>query len=121
MNHLRGLSLFSGAGVAEALLPDVNMLLANEIDENRAKFYSNIYLDTKMVIGDIRNNDIKNQIIKDSKEFKINFIIATPPCQGMSEAGKRNILDDRNQLIHPAAGLARPRQPEALQLISPVH
>ena len=39
--RLNGLSLFSNVGIAEAYLKDVgiDVVLANEIDEKRAKFY----------------------------------------------------------------------------------
>ena len=99
IDNLKGLSLFAGGGVAEASLEGVDILLANEIDEKRGKFYSNVYNETKMIIGDIRNGDIKSQIIDISKDLNINFLMATPPCQGMSEAGKRNFLDDHNLII----------------------
>ena len=43
--RLNGLSLFSNVGIAEAYLKDVgiDVVLANEIDEKRARFYQEIY------------------------------------------------------------------------------
>lgn len=104
MNHLKGLSLFSNVGVAEAYLKEigVDILIANEIDELRAKFYQEIYKDTHVICGDITDNSIRNSIVKEAKEKHIDFIIATPPCQGMSEAGLRLEFDSRNQLIYYA-------------------
>lgn len=101
MTKLRGLSLFANVGVAEALFSDIDVeiAVANEVEEKRAKFYSDLYPETNMICGDMTNEKIRDKIVKEAKNAKINFIMATPPCQGMSEAGKRNQFDDRNQLI----------------------
>ena len=99
---LKGLSLFSNVGIAELLLCklDAEILLANELIANRAKFYKKIYPKTLMICGDITKSKIKNELIKESINKKINFIMATPPCQGMSTAGKKNNHNDpRNLLI----------------------
>ena len=46
--YLKGLSLFSNVGVAETYLDDigVDILLANELNEERAKFYKHLYPNT---------------------------------------------------------------------------
>lgn len=100
-NKLRGLSLFANVGIAEALFSEIGIEIkvANEIDKKRADFYSSVYPDTNMICGDITDDEIRNKIITNSIEQEVNFIIATPPCQGMSEAGKRSDFDERNQLI----------------------
>lgn len=101
IKNIKGLSLFANVGIAEALFSEIGIEIkvANEIDKKRAAFYSEIYPEAKMICGDITNDSIIDQIVNVSKKEKINFIIATPPCQGMSEAGKRNVFDERNQLI----------------------
>ncbi|MFN4915370.1 MAG: DNA cytosine methyltransferase [Sphingomonadales bacterium] len=101
IKNIKGLSLFANVGIAEALFSEIGIEIkvANEIDKKRAAFYSEIYPEAKMICGDIRNDSIMDQIVNVSKKEKVNFIIATPPCQGMSEAGKRNVFDERNQLI----------------------
>jgi len=98
---LNGLSLFSNVGIAEIYLKQigVEITLANEILERRAKFYQENYPNTQIIIGDIRKRKIFNEIIKVSKNKKIDFIITTPPCQGMSNAGKKDKNDPRNKLI----------------------
>lgn len=95
------LSLFANIGVAEALLDKnkFNIAVANEMDDRRAKIYKNIYPETEVIIGDIRNKEVKESIIHRSKDEEIDIILATPPCQGMSTAGKMNKKDDRNLLI----------------------
>ncbi|MFC1658700.1 DNA cytosine methyltransferase [Candidatus Omnitrophota bacterium] len=111
---LRGLSLFSNIGVAEACLEDigVNILLANEIDPDRSKFYEHVYPKTEVITGDIKRESVYSRIIKKSKEFKIDFVIATPPCQGMSTAGKLDPLDKRNQLIYYALKIIKNIKPK---------
>ena len=61
MNHIKGLSLFSNVGVAEAYLKEigVDILIANEIDELRAKFYQEIYKDTHVICGDITDGSVR--------------------------------------------------------------
>ena len=98
---IKVLSLLVSGGVAEAHLKDIGIeiLVANEIKTERCKFYKYIYPKTKMIDGDITKKSIKKEIIDSSISKKINCIIATPPCQGMSVAGNLNPLDKRNQLI----------------------
>lgn len=114
MKKLRGLSLFANVGVAECLLGDINVdiKIANEIDEKRSKFYQEVYPEVKVICGDIIDKDVQNEIVELSKIEKINLVMATPPCQGMSEAGKRDELDERNQLIVQTIDLINRINPE---------
>ena len=114
MKKLRGLSLFSNVGIAEAGLAslDVDMLYANELLKDRADFYSCVHPNTEMIPGDITNDDLRNQIVNKAIENKVNFVLATPPCQGMSEAGNRFEFDERNQLITFAVDVIKRVKPE---------
>ena len=114
MKKLIGLSLFSNVGIAEAYLDKigVDIVLANEIDVNRAKFYQEVYPNTKMICGDITNDEISQKIMNEAKQKKVDFIIATPPCQGMSEAGLRKEFDERNQLIYYAVEIIKNVKPK---------
>lgn len=98
---MRGLSLFANVGIAELLLKDAGheVVIANEIEKKRAEFYKYSHPDTNMIVGDITNKNIKNQITSSSKKSKVDFIMATPPCQGMSLNGLKKEFDARNQLI----------------------
>ncbi len=111
---LIGLSLFSNVGIAESGLAslDVDMIYANELLKDRADFYSSVHPETEMIQGDITNNDLRNLIIRKAIENKVNFILATPPCQGMSEAGNRLEFDERNQLITYAVDVINKVRPE---------
>ena len=114
MSKLTGLSLFSNVGIAEAYLKKigVNIVLANELLEERAKFYADVYTDTKMVCGDITDDEIRGSIIAEAIEKKVDFIIATPPCQGMSKLGSMAPNDVRNQLIYYAVDVIKAVKPK---------
>lgn len=113
MSKLRGLSLFANVGIAEAYLKNlgVDILLANEIDETRARFYQDVYPETHMICGDITDALLRDAIVTEAIEKKVNFIMATPPCQGMSEAGLRLEFDSRNQLVWYAIDIIKRVKP----------
>lgn len=114
MKKFNVLSLFANVGVAETYLKDigVNVLVANEINESRAAFYKHLYPETHMIIGDITQKNIKNLIIEKSIENEIDIVMATPPCQGMSIAGKMDEYDERNQLISYAIDIIKELKPK---------
>ena len=100
-----GTSLFSSAGIAETYLEEVgvHITVANELIAERAKLYQSIYSTSKMITGDILESSVFKKILKNSDD-KIDFLLASPPCQGMSVAGKNRsvaqMLDDaRNHLV----------------------
>lgn len=101
---MKGLSLFSSAGIGETFLGELGLdiITANELISKRANLYRSIYPDTNMICGDISNEGVFDRIIENSKD--IDFIIASPPCQGMSVAGKNRSIDtmaedERNYLF----------------------
>lgn len=98
---MNGLSLFANVGIAETYLSDVgiNITVANELLPQRAKFYQHLYPECNMICGDITDKEIFDSVIKEAKKTKVEFIIATPPCQGMSIAGQMDPEDPRNYLI----------------------
>lgn len=117
-NKLIGLSLFANVGIAETYLEDIGIkiVLANEINSKRADFYRHIYPDTEMITGDITDDIVRKTIVKKAKDYGIDFIIATPPCQGMSLAGKMQPLDPRNQLIYYAIEVIKEVKPKYVLL-----
>lgn len=96
---MKGLSLFSNVGIGEIFLREmgIDIVIANEIKEERGKFYKHIYPNCNLFVGDIKKEYEK--IKKEALKEKCEFLLATPPCQGMSIAGKRNYADTRNSLI----------------------
>lgn len=109
---LKGLSLFANVGIAETYLKDlgVDIVLANELLEDRAKFYNHCH-GSEVIAGSITDKEIFDKIIERAKAHNVNFIMATPPCQGMSVAGQMKSDDPRNTLIVKAM--------EALELLLP--
>ncbi len=118
MNRLKGLSLFANVGIAETYLKEtgIDILIANEINETRAKFYNHLYPNCDMIVGDITDVKIQQEILKRSKELNIDFVIATPPCQGMSLAGTMDPFDKRNQLIYYAIEIIKQLKPKYILL-----
>lgn len=105
---MQGLSLFASAGIAEMNLSKyVQFVLGNELLPIRSRVHKFWHPHTEMICGDITNSEIKEQIIKRSLDKGVDFILATPPCQGVSLIGKnkRNeqfVKDSRNYLIFHA-------------------
>jgi DNA (cytosine-5)-methyltransferase 1 len=109
----KGLSLFSSVGIAETYLEQIGfpIVLANELLPERVKFYKHLYKHSP-IIGDITDNSVYDKIIESSKNLGVNFILATPPCQGMSIAGKMKTDDPRNNLIIKAMQVFQDLMPE---------
>lgn len=104
-NTINAVSLFSSAGIGELRLPStINVVIANELLEQRAACYSFFYPKTKMLQGDITCETIKSEIISVANKNNCKLLIATPPCQGLSTLGKNKgqiqyEKDNRNFLI----------------------
>ena len=116
---LPGFSMFSGAGIGEMLLSTkrFNINIANEIVKERSKLYEEIHPHTSLINGDIRSSEVKKLIFESLKNVKVDFIIASPPCQGLSLAGiNRNsdnfIEDKRNHLIYEVIFFIKKLQPK---------
>lgn len=99
---MKGVSLFSGAGIGEFFFDRLNIEIkvANELVPKRSQLYKYFYPDTNMIQGDITNKEIFEKINSEIKKEKCNFLIATPPCQGLSTLGKKEyVTDERNYLF----------------------
>lgn len=109
----RVLSLFANIGVAEAMLEDIGVAIpvANELIKRRADLYQEIYPQSKMICGDITNDETYQSIIGLSREAGVDVILATPPCQGMSTVGQQEEDDERNYLILPVINAVKDLTP----------
>lgn len=117
-NPLIGASLFSSAGIDEQYFQDTGIYIAaaNELLPERAKLYQAQYPDSKMICGSVLDENIFKSIV-DSTPEKLDFLIASPPCQGMSVAGKNRTLeqmlaDDRNFLIFKIIDFIKIKDPD---------
>ena len=98
---LKGVSLFSSIGIGDLMLPsDFEIVLANELLEDRCAFFQHTHPNAKVICGDIQDPDVFDQLVHESKKIGIDFVIATPPCQSMSNANRiRQDDDERADLI----------------------
>ena len=113
-----GVSLFSGAGIAEIFLQSIgiNIVVANEIIKERAELYNHQYPSSNMICGDILDENVYTSILRETPDH-LDFLLASPPCQGMSVAGKNRFLeqmicDPRNSLILKVVDFIHKKHPE---------
>lgn len=115
---MKAVSLFSGAGIGESRLNEigVDVIAANELVLNRADLYSLLDHKSKMIAGDITDKKIFENILS-AAPAKLDLLIATPPCQGVSVAGKNRLAeqqleDERNHLLFPILKFIKETSPK---------
>ena len=103
---MKALSLFGNVGFGEIFFEQngIDVVVANELHQDRCDFYKKLHPNTNVICGDITEQEIKDRIYEALPDAifdeGIRLIIATPPCQGMSVANaKRMESDPRNSLI----------------------
>lgn len=103
-DRIKAVSLFANVGMAETYFKElgVDVVVANELLEERCRFYSHLHPEVQMINGDITDNTVFEKVVFAAKENKVDFLLATPPCQGMSCAGRKDPKDPRNFLIYYA-------------------
>ncbi|WQY77051.1 DNA cytosine methyltransferase [Helicobacter pylori] len=119
------ISLFSGAGVGcYGLLEEgFECVATNEILEKRLniqRINRKCKLDESYISGDIKKPETKEKILKQigfySKKFgndRVDLVVATPPCQGMSVANHKKKNDEikRNYLVVESIDLIKQIKP----------
>ncbi|RVZ00364.1 DNA cytosine methyltransferase [Helicobacter pylori] len=119
------ISLFSGAGVGcYGLLEEgFECVATNEILEKRLniqRINRKCKLDESYISGDIKKPETKEKILKQiefySKKFgndRVDLVVATPPCQGMSVANHKKKNDEikRNSLVIESIDLIKQIKP----------
>lgn len=99
---MKGVSLFCSAGIAETYFKehDINIVVASELIPKRAELHSWLNKDCHTICGDITDDAIFEQVANEALAQDCKFLIATPPCQGMSTLGKKEYTTDkRNYLV----------------------
>lgn len=127
IESLTAVSLFSSGGIGDLAVhaSGIRTLVANELLEDRARIYEKNFPDALMLVGDI--SELKETIVSEARRLlgnaELDFVFATPPCQGMSKNGRGKLLqgiraglkpelDVRNQLMLPTLDIIcalRPR------------
>ena len=102
MTKINIVELFAGAGGSSTGLNQVegvDVVVANEYDKTACDtYYFNNHDHTHLIRGDLTQQEIKDKIIKSSKERNVNVLCGGIPCQAFSSAGKRDPFDTRGQL-----------------------
>ena len=113
---MKAISLFACGGIGDLGLrhSGFEVVVANELLEERAEVFKCNYPETHMVVGDVWEK--KHEILKIMRErlngSSLDIVFATPPCQGMSKNGRGKLLnlyrqglkdaiDPRNLLVIP--------------------
>jgi DNA (cytosine-5)-methyltransferase 1 len=101
-------SLFSGCGGSSLgyYKNDFKSVLAIDSDTRCCENYKLNFPDTNVLNCDLKSissTDILNEIGLDVGDLE--FLDSSPPCQGFSVAGKREVFDKRNELIYKTVDL----------------
>ena len=111
---MKTLTVFTNIGIDEWYLDTIgiDVVVANELLEDRADFYRKLYPSTNMICGSITDEETYNNIVDSSQG--VELIIATPPCQGMSQSNgiKSKKEDPRNSLIKKVVDLINDLDPK---------
>ncbi|MBK8696273.1 MAG: DNA cytosine methyltransferase [Deltaproteobacteria bacterium] len=122
-----GISLFSGGGIGDLAMraAGIQLLVANELLEDRSQVVAENFPEAQVVSGDIAEK--KQEIIDRTRKLlqgsALDVVFATPPCQGMSKNGRGKLLngvrkgvkptlDPRNQLVLHAVEIINALKPE---------
>lgn len=123
---MKAISLFSSSGIGDLGLQEngIKTIINSELLKERADLFSENFPESKPFIGDINENkdDIVDYYNKKYCNEELFLILATPPCQGMSQngagkllneyrKGNRLKLDERNQLIVPTLDIIKKLKP----------
>lgn len=110
------LDLFCGAGGLSYGMhknPHFETVVALDVNENLAITLKKNMPKVNVVVGDIKDNSIKEKIIDLSLKSGVNMIVGGPPCQGYSMKGKKLGLEDpRNFLFIEYLNLVERLQPD---------
>jgi DNA (cytosine-5)-methyltransferase 1 len=126
---MKAITLFSSGGIGDLAIKacGVRILVANELLEVRAKLHESNFPETEMICGDIwvKKDQIVDAAVKSLAGEELDFVFATPPCQGMSKNGQGKLLrgirdgqkpkfDKRNQLIIPTLDIIKTLRPKTV-------
>ena len=100
MKQYNIVDLFAGVGGLSygfSILPQFNIIAANEIEKDISVAYKLNHPDVKMINCDI--NDLTEEFLNETLDGKkIDVVVGGPPCQSYSTLGKRQ-MDDRANLF----------------------
>lgn len=110
------ISLFAGCGGSSLgySMAGFRELLAVEWDDNAAATFRLNFPDVPVYHGDITKlASVDLMQLAGIGPGELDVLDGSPPCQGFSTAGKRNMDDSRNQLFHEFTRILRDLHPRA--------
>jgi DNA (cytosine-5)-methyltransferase 1 len=111
------ISLFAGCGGSSLgySMAGYRELLAVEWDNHAVETFRANFPDVPVFHGDIAKLSVEECLrMTGLKPGELDVLDGSPPCQGISTAGKRKIDDGRNQLFREYIRLLRGLQPRVL-------
>ncbi len=125
------ISLFTSGGIGDLAIraAGYDILVSNELHEDRHAVFAHNFPETTAITGDVREHTAR--IVEATRERldgrPLDLLYATPPCQGMSKNGRGKLLnavrsgrkpamDERNRLIVPTMTIARELRPSVVLL-----
>lgn len=108
------ISLFAGCGGSSLgySMAGYRELLAVEWDDNAVATFRLNFPDVPVYHGDICKLSVEECLrLAGIEPGQLDVLDGSPPCQGFSTAGKRNLDDDRNQLFREYVRLLRGLKP----------
>ena len=109
------ISTFAGAGGSSLgySMAGFRELLAVEWNDNAVETFKLNFPGIPVYHGDIAKLTVEECLrLAKIKPGKLDILDGSPPCQGFSTAGKRNLDDDRNQLFREFVRLLRDLRPK---------
>ncbi len=111
------ISTFAGCGGSSLgySMAGYRELLAVEMDNNAVETFKLNFQDVPVFHGDIAALSVEQcmTLAGLTEPGQLDVLDGSPPCQGFSTAGKRQMKDCRNQLFHEYVRLLRGLQPKA--------
>lgn len=103
IKEFRILDLFCGAGGLSYGMhknKHFSTTVALDFNEQAANTFKKNMPVTDVIIGDIKESDVRENVLSVAKAKNVNMIIGGPPCQGFSLKGKKlGLKDPRNYLF----------------------
>lgn len=111
------ISTFAGTGGSSLgySMAGFRELLAVEMDKHAVKNFRLNFADVPVFADDIKNLSVDRIFdLTGIKEGELSLFDGSPPCQGFSQAGKRQMTDDRNFLFREFVRLLKGLMPKVL-------
>lgn len=113
---LKVVDLFSGCGGFSYGFEKAGyqIVLGVDNDKTALETFRKNHANSETMTADLHTDEAITTIAEKVSNYKIDVIIAGPPCQGFSVTGQRNETDERNKLFYSVFRLADKIKPKAV-------